>query len=322
MWLCITSPARLRRWGGVGRPPSHLVFGPSFGRRHTWRGEEGSEEGRALFSASRLLLRWPPGRTGGPGLSPSLSAHRPAHTACGRQPRSLRHHDLPPGRQARARAQGPAQAARQSAVRRLRHAGAFCVGGAACRRPLPAPHALAKHGPGCTECNGRGGWRGREAPECGRSPALARPASKKACPFECLTSTPLIAPINLSFYPPPCAQGPQYVVTDFNIFVCAVCSGVQYVFFVFLSRIFRPLARAGEGERHSPGALLRRRPSQNSPLPKQHSRQFNHRCKGVTMATFKPEEIAAIEDGGNAVRFFAFFSSSVASSRSGRAAQR
>jgi hypothetical protein len=26
------------------------------------------------------------------------------------------------------------------------------------------------------------------------------------------------------------SQGPQYVVTDFNIFVCTVCSGVQYVF--------------------------------------------------------------------------------------------
>ena len=24
-------------------------------------------------------------------------------------------------------------------------------------------------------------------------------------------------------------QGPQYIVTDFNIFVCTVCSGVQYV---------------------------------------------------------------------------------------------
>ncbi|KAK9842336.1 hypothetical protein WJX81_007487 [Elliptochloris bilobata] len=30
-------------------------------------------------------------------------------------------------------------------------------------------------------------------------------------------------------------------------------------------------------------------------------RQFNHRCKGITMATFKPEEMRAIEEGGNAV---------------------
>jgi len=32
------------------------------------------------------------------------------------------------------------------------------------------------------------------------------------------------------------------------------------------------------------------------------SRQFNHRCKGISMATFKPEEMRAIEEGGNAVR--------------------
>ena len=32
------------------------------------------------------------------------------------------------------------------------------------------------------------------------------------------------------------------------------------------------------------------------------SRQFNHRCKGITMATFKTEEMRAIEEGGNAVR--------------------
>ena len=32
------------------------------------------------------------------------------------------------------------------------------------------------------------------------------------------------------------------------------------------------------------------------------SRHFNHRCKGITMATFKPEEMRAIEEGGNAVR--------------------
>eukprot|EP00884_Botryococcus_braunii_P000864 jgi/Botrbrau1/10779/Bobra.0119s0005.2 len=50
---------------------------------------------------------------------------------------------------------------------------------------------------------------------------------------------------------------PQYVVTDFNIFVCTICSGVH--------------------------------------------RHFNHRVKGVTMATFKPEEMTAIEQGGNAV---------------------
>jgi hypothetical protein len=40
---------------------------------------------------------------------------------------------------------------------------------------------------------------------------------------------------------------------------------------------------------------------------KNNSRQFNHRCKGVTMATFKPEEVAAIEDGGNAVCFLSCF---------------
>ena len=31
------------------------------------------------------------------------------------------------------------------------------------------------------------------------------------------------------------------------------------------------------------------------------SRQFNHRTKGVSMATFKPEEIRALEEGGNGV---------------------
>ncbi|KAK9802881.1 hypothetical protein WJX73_000451 [Symbiochloris irregularis] len=51
--------------------------------------------------------------------------------------------------------------------------------------------------------------------------------------------------------------GPQYVVTDFNIFVCSICSGVH--------------------------------------------REFNHRCKGITMATFKPDEVVAVQQGGNAV---------------------
>lgn len=31
------------------------------------------------------------------------------------------------------------------------------------------------------------------------------------------------------------------------------------------------------------------------------SRQFNHRCKGISMASFKPEEIRALENGGNGV---------------------
>ncbi|CAL5223383.1 g5891 [Coccomyxa viridis] len=30
-------------------------------------------------------------------------------------------------------------------------------------------------------------------------------------------------------------------------------------------------------------------------------RQFNHRCKGISMASFKPEEIRALENGGNGV---------------------
>lgn len=33
-----------------------------------------------------------------------------------------------------------------------------------------------------------------------------------------------------------------------------------------------------------------------------HSRNFNHRAKGVTMSTFKPDEIKALQAGGNAVR--------------------
>lgn len=32
-----------------------------------------------------------------------------------------------------------------------------------------------------------------------------------------------------------------------------------------------------------------------------HSRQFGHRVKGITMASFKPEEIAALQAGGNQV---------------------
>lgn len=31
------------------------------------------------------------------------------------------------------------------------------------------------------------------------------------------------------------------------------------------------------------------------------SRQFNHRCKGISMASFKPEEIRGLENGGNGV---------------------
>lgn len=53
------------------------------------------------------------------------------------------------------------------------------------------------------------------------------------------------------------AQGPQYAIIDFNIFVCTICSGVH--------------------------------------------RQFSHRCKGVSMATFKADEVKALEAAGNGV---------------------
>ena len=46
-----------------------------------------------------------------------------------------------------------------------------------------------------------------------------------------------------------------------------------------------------------------------SPLPAQYdltspcSRHFGHRCKGISMATFKPEEVQALQAvGGNSVR--------------------
>ncbi|EFN54525.1 hypothetical protein CHLNCDRAFT_135266 [Chlorella variabilis] len=56
--------------------------------------------------------------------------------------------------------------------------------------------------------------------------------------------------------------GPQYVVCNFNVFVCTVCSGVH--------------------------------------------RQFGHRVKGVSMSTFKPEEVAELEASGNE-KFAAYF---------------
>ena len=101
----------------------------------------------------------------------------------------------------------------------------------------------------------------------------------------------------------PVIQGPQYVVTDFNIFVCAVCSGVQYVLVGRGGRRFcsAKKKRGGRGKGiHARALLTTPPPPLSHPTPR--SRQFNHRCKGVTMATFKPEEIQAIEDGGNAVR--------------------
>jgi hypothetical protein len=63
--------------------------------------------------------------------------------------------------------------------------------------------------------------------------------------------------------------------------------------------------RGEEKEGRGKGICSPRTPSSLTPPLTRcpiNSRQFNHRCKGVTMATFKPEEIQAIEDGGNAVR--------------------
>ena len=34
------------------------------------------------------------------------------------------------------------------------------------------------------------------------------------------------------------------------------------------------------------------------------SREFNHRVKGISMSSFKPEEVEALEKGGNKVFFF------------------
>ena len=36
-------------------------------------------------------------------------------------------------------------------------------------------------------------------------------------------------------------------------------------------------------------------------MQKKSSRQFSHRVKGVSLATFKPEEVAALEQSGNAL---------------------
>eukprot|EP00899_Mesostigma_viride_P012637 jgi/Mesvir1/21374/Mv20858-RA.1 len=59
------------------------------------------------------------------------------------------------------------------------------------------------------------------------------------------------------------AQGPQYVCTNFNTFVCTACSGIH--------------------------------------------REFSHRIKSVSMASFTPEEVKALQEGGNKVAKAHFF---------------
>ncbi|KAL0029330.1 hypothetical protein WJX79_010629 [Trebouxia sp. C0005] len=56
--------------------------------------------------------------------------------------------------------------------------------------------------------------------------------------------------------------GPQYAVSDLQIFVCTICSGVH--------------------------------------------RQFSHRVKGLSTSTFKPEEIKALEAGGNRIGAYTY----------------
>jgi len=121
----------------------------------------------------------------------------------------------------------------------------------------------------CADCDtlvrrGNGG-RGREtwsarARQAGCTGYWCEPRMKVACPRPCtpVARAVLLSPRCASAVPlrlclphashalpsPSRPQGPQYVVTDFNIFVCAVCSGVQYV---FLERRWRFAARKKRG---------------------------------------------------------------------------
>ena len=64
---------------------------------------------------------------------------------------------------------------------------------------------------------------------CARVRERERPApAPPRCPFVLSTLSPH-APVHTHTTTLIHSQGPQYVVTDYNIFVCAVCSGVQYV---------------------------------------------------------------------------------------------
>lgn len=53
----------------------------------------------------------------------------------------------------------------------------------------------------------------------------------------------------------PLVQLPQYIISDFNTFVCTACSGIH--------------------------------------------REFSHRVKSISLATFSEEEVAAVKAGGN-----------------------
>lgn len=67
------------------------------------------------------------------------------------------------------------------------------------------------------------------------------------------------------------SQGPVYAVLDYGTFVCTTCSGIQFFLLHVNAVTF-------------------------------FSREFNHRVKSVSMATFKAEEIEKLKRIGNAVR--------------------
>ena len=73
---------------------------------------------------------------------------------------------------------------------------------------------------------------------------------------------------------------------DYNTFVCSACSGVQYV----SSSILRACVCACADRIVMNGT----------------SREFGHRVKSVSMASFKPEEIERIKKGGNDVRVICY----------------
>ena len=180
---------------------------------------------------------WPPTLAPAPPLWPLAWARPPPGAAPALPPPPppgailLRHHGVPAGRQARAHAEGDAQAAGQPALRRLRHPGAW----AAPRKPALLPIATGA------------AFFSYSGPGIGRFPSLKCPlwaAQRSRAPRNRPKSPPR---------PPPPPQGPQYVVTDFNIFVCTVCSGVQCV----VGLVVRVPSRVPNGR---PPARLHRHP--------------------------------------------------------------
>ena len=135
--------------------------------------------------------------------------------------------------------------------------------------------------------------RVRPGPLRGRS-SEARREGRAPSSLSLLTSTPLPLPHSSTFRAPS-----TWSPTSTSL--CALCAVASSAFcFGGEHGARKKKKHAGRGK----GIRVRspRSPRPPPTHPHTRSRQFNHRCKGVTMATFKAEEIQAIEDGGNAVR--------------------